>query len=305
MGKIAFVFSGQGAQHPGMARDLYEKYDTVKKMFEDAEKIKPGVIDMCHNGDAESLKLTENTQPCLYLADLAAALSLKEEGVTPDGAAGFSLGEIAALAYADVYDLSKGFEIVCRRGEFMGEENRKYDTGMAAILKLDNATIEKTAEKYDNVFPVNYNCPGQLVVSGLREELSEFSAEIKSLGGRALPLAVSGAFHSPYMNGAAEKFGKYLEGYSFNAPSIPVYSNFTATPYDNKDDTAEMLHNQMNHPVRWEETILNMSKDGFDTFIETGVGTTLKKLIGKIVPEAKVFAVEDVASLEATVSELK
>ena len=305
MGRIAFVFSGQGAQHPGMSRDLYEKYDSVKKIFEDAEKIRPGITEMCHFGDSESLKQTENTQPCLYLADLAAALALKQEGILPDGAAGFSLGEIAALAFAGVFDISEGFEIVCRRGELMGEENRKFDTGMAAILKLDNAAIESVAEKYENVYPVNYNCPGQLVVSGLREEIAAFSDEIKSIGGRVLPLAVSGAFHSPYMNGAAEKFGQYLDDRDFGTPNIPVYSNFTALPYSKDEKIPNMLRSQMNHPVRWEETIRNMAEDGFDTFIEAGVGNTLKKLISKTLPDAKTFAVEDISSLEKAVSELK
>ncbi len=290
MGKIAFVFSGQGAQHPGMAQDLIERYDRVADLFAAADRIRPGTTEQCLRGTQEELKQTENTQPCLYLADLAAAIALEEEGIVPQALAGFSLGEIAALAFGGAFSLEEGFSIVCRRGQLMGEANRQADTGMVAVVKMENAAVETLAQQFDRVYPVNYNCPGQLAVSGAKDSLEAFSVAVRQAGGRAVPLAVSGAFHSPYMNDAAEAFGTFLQQKNLRMPEIPVYSNCTAQPYT--EDIASLLTRQMNHPVQWENTIRRLAKEGFDIFIETGVGTTLKKLIQKTLPDALIYAVE-------------
>jgi (acyl-carrier-protein) S-malonyltransferase len=167
MGQIAFVFSGQGAQHPGMAEDFYCGNTEVRDLFEQAEKIRPGITELCFHGDAAVLKQTENTQPCLYLADLAAAIVLQGAGVKPSGLAGFSLGEVPALAFGGAFSYAQGFEITCKRGELMAEASAKQQTSMLAVLKLSNEAVEEICSRYEHVYPVNYNSPGQLVVSGL------------------------------------------------------------------------------------------------------------------------------------------
>ncbi|MGN1085324.1 MAG: ACP S-malonyltransferase [Lachnospiraceae bacterium] len=302
MGKIAFLFSGQGAQHPGMGKDFYEKDAQVAALFNEAESFRPGTLTQMFEGDDTVLRQTENTQPCLYLADYAAALAAKNVGIPVDMAAGFSLGEIPALAFGGAYTPLAGFQIACARGLLMGEAAKKAPASMVAVVKLPNETVEELCSHYQKVYPVNYNCTGQLVVSGSAEELPAFSEEVKAAGGRALPLKVGGGFHSPFMTPAAEQFGKTLAEFSLTVPSLPVYANLTATPY--AGSVRETLQAQINHPVLWEKTILAMAAEGVDTFIETGVGNVLQKLIDKIVPGSRSFAVETMEQLEAVRAEL-
>ncbi|MCI8590560.1 MAG: ACP S-malonyltransferase [Clostridiales bacterium] len=303
MGKIAFVFSGQGAQHPGMAKDFYEQNKTVQSLFDQAEAIRPGTLSTMFEGDAAALCATENTQPCLYLADLAPAIVLSEAGIHPAGAAGFSLGELPALAFAGAVNLIDGFSLTAKRGQFMGEATKETETAMAAVVKLDNETVEKICAEFSAVYPVNYNAPGQLSVAGDAEQMKLFSDRIKAQGGLAIPLKVAGGFHSPFMDTAAAKFADVLAKTPFAAPSISVYANRTANLY--QAPIADTLREQMNHPVLWERTIRQMANDGFDTFIETGVGNVLTKLIAKIVPECRVFtaqSIEDCANIAEEVA---
>jgi len=303
MGKIAFVFAGQGAQRPGMGMDLYNNFDEVKSVFNEAEQLRKGTLVQCFAGTEEELRETKNTQPCLYLTDLAGAIALRSKGIIPDGVAGFSLGEIPALAFAGAYSYQDGFRIACKRGEFMSEVSSATPSSMIAVLKLPAETVEKIcAEKYKNVYPANYNSKGQTVVSGSVEELERFKFDITEQGGAAIPLSVSAGFHSPFMNKAANKLGEFLAQIEIKAPEIPVYSNYTALPYDK--DVITLLTNQVNNPVRWELTIRNMTNDGFDTFIEVGVGKVLTNLIKKIAPECKCYSVEDTLTLEAVLKEL-
>ncbi|MGM9974599.1 MAG: ACP S-malonyltransferase, partial [Clostridiaceae bacterium] len=257
----------------------------------------------CFSGTKEELNLTKNTQPCIFSVDLAAAKALEEAGITPHMVAGFSLGELAALVYSGVMTLKDGFSLVCRRGELMEAASKEWDTAMGAVLKLTNNEVEEISSKYSGIYPVNYNCPGQLVVAGLKEEISLFKEEVKEKGGRFMPLSVSAGFHSPFMNKASEKFLLELEAYSTNNPEVPVYSNVNALPYE--EDIKCLLARQIKSPVRWQETIENMIEAGADIFIEVGPGTVLKGLISKINPSVRVFNVEDVESLNHTLRSVK
>ena len=296
MGKISFVFSGQGAQFAGMGKVFYENCERARNLFNKAEEVRPGTIGQCFEGSADELKMTENTQPCLYLASLAASYAMDEAGISADMTAGFSLGEISSLAYAGAYTAEEGFRIVCRRAELMAQAAAENPAYMAAVVKLGAEKIEELASKFSRTYPVNYNSAEQTVISGDPAERDAFAAEVKAAGGRLIPLAVSGGFHSPFMAQAAARFGEFLRSADIKAPSIPAYSNFTAGLYG--DDVRTLLENQINHPVRWQKTVLDMARNGADTFIELGAGSTLAKLISKTLPDAKVFSVSGYEDIE-------
>ncbi len=303
MGKIAFVFSGQGAQHVGMGQDFYASFPAVKALYGAAEQLRPGTLEQCFTGDGAALKQTENTQPCLYLADLAAAMALRENGIIPDAVAGFSLGEIPALAFAGAYSHEDGFRIAAKRGLCMAAASDAEIASMAAIVKIPSEKAEELAGAYDRVYPVNYNSPMQLVVSGDKEQLNALRADVKAAGGRAVPLAVSGAFHSPYMTPAVAPFAEALAEFEVKLPEIPVYSNYTSQPYEG--DPKALMCSQINNPVKWTQLIRNMAAEGFDTFIECGAGNTLQKLVSQILLEAKCFCVENAEGLQETLEALK
>lgn len=291
MGKIAFVFSGQGDQYPGMGKDLVEKYPVAASVFEMCEDIRPGTLHQCMEGTEEELKETANTQPCLFAMELAAAEVLKEKGICPDVVAGFSLGEVVAATAAGIFDKETGFRLVCKRGKFMQQEAEKFDTAMAAVVKLTAEQVEAVCAKFEGIYPVNYNCPGQVSVSGLAEVMPQFSESIRAEGGRVIPLKVKGAFHSPFMKEAAEAFAKELEMAKIQEQMVPLYSNLTAAPYT--ADVVDLLSKQICNPVRWEEIIRNMIADDVDTFVEIGPGKTLTNMIKKIDPEVKATTVSE------------
>lgn len=294
MGKIAFVFSGQGDQFPGMGKELADKYPSAKAVFDMCDGIRPGTSEQCFNGTEEELKETKNTQPCLFAMELAAANVLFDKGVRPEALAGFSLGEVTAATAAGIFDNETGFRLVCKRGELMQTEAEKFDTSMAAVVKLTPEQVQDVCAKYSDVYPVNFNCPGQITVSGLASQMKDFSADVKAAGGRALPLKLKGAFHSPFMNAASEAFRVELENAKINKGNITLYSDLTSMPYT--DDVAELLSKQICSPVLWEKIVRNMIADGFDTFIEIGPGRTLTNMIKKISADVKAQTVEEYLS---------
>jgi len=291
MGKIAFVFSGQGDQYPGMGKEIKEKYKSAAAIYDLCDKLRAGTSLQCFNGSEEELKDTATTQPCLFAMELAAATVLKEKGVLPAAVAGFSLGEVVAATFSGLFSYEDGFRLVCTRGKLMQQEAEKHDTFMAAVVKLSEEQVKEICMKYEDIYPVNFNCPGQITVSGKSSHMEEFCADIKAASGRALPLKVKGAFHSPFMNDAADAFAIELEKVKRNDQQIPLYSNVTACPYT--ENVVELLSKQICSPVQWEKIIRHMIDDGIDTFIEIGPGKTLKNMIKKIDPQVTAYTITE------------
>lgn len=305
MKKFAFLFAGQGAQTVGMGKDLAACLPAAKSVYDIGDSIRPGVTALCFSGDPDELKQTENTQPCLYLTDLAIARSLAAAGVTPSAAAGFSLGEIPALAFAGVMSDADGFRFVSLRGRAMAEASGKHPGGMAAALKLTPEVVESVCGEFSEVWPVNYNCPGQVSCAGNADEIDAFCEKIKAAGGRAVKLPVSGAFHTPYMKDVAPVLRQALEDLPLAAPQIPVYANRTASPYpSDRAGVTDLLSGQVCHAVRWEDTLRRMAADGIDTFVEVGAGATLTGFVRRTLPEATAITVNDMPSYEAALKVL-
>ncbi|HOP11080.1 MAG TPA: ACP S-malonyltransferase [Oscillospiraceae bacterium] len=303
MGRIAFLFSGQGAQFPGMAKEFYESSRNVRELFDAAEEIHPGTLKQCFSGTPQELKQTENTQPCLYLADFAAAIAACEAGIDPDAAAGFSLGELPALAFAGAFDPLDGFRLVCERGRIMAKYADAVKASMMAVVKLPHETVEAVCAEFDGVWPVNYNTPEQLVVSGFDCQLKTFEEKIREKGGRCIPLAVGGGFHSPLMDGAATEFEQILEKYQIRTPVLQCYTNSTGALYESNPKA--LLSRQINHPVRWQQTVAAMLADGVTVFIETGVGSVLTKMVQRMAPEAVCRSVQTPREIELVMEELR
>lgn len=305
MSKIAVLFSGQGAQAVGMGKDLYENNEGAKALYDMGDAIAPGTTKMCFEGPGDALTQTENTQPCLFLTALAFANALKEAGIRADAVAGFSLGEIPALAYAGILSTEDAFRLVLLRGSKMGELAKKYQGGMVAAMKLAPEVVEAACAKFEEVWPVNYNCPGQISCAGKADSMDAFVEEIKAQGGRAVKLAVSGAFHTPYMKEASDTLAEALRGMEVKAPQTTIYSNRTGEAYPS--DIEEIIANislQASSSVRFETTLRNLWAEGVDTFIEVGAGKTLTGFVKKTLPEAVTYTVTDCASLQEAISAL-
>lgn len=302
MSKIAFVFSGQGAQAPGMGKELYDCSPAAKAVFDLADSIRPGTSQQCFEGTQEELNVTINTQPCLFACDLAAAKAAQERGIQPDCAAGFSLGEAAAIAFSGMLTEAEAFSMVCKRAELMNEAAQKNPGAMAAVMKLSPQQVETLCGPIENAWPVNYNSPKQTVVAASADIIDQVVEAASAQRGRAVKLAVSGAFHSPLMHSAADGLREYLASVSLREERLPVYANLTAEPYGG--DKKETMAAQCENPVQWQKTIENMIANGVDTFIEVGVGKTLVGLIKKINPEVTVYQIENKEGLDAAAEAL-
>lgn len=302
MGKIAFVFSGQGAQYTGMGKELYECSPAAKAVFDMADKLRPGTSKQCFTAEKEELALTVNTQPCVFAVDLAAACAVEELGIKPDYIAGFSLGEIASLGFSGILSKEDAFRLVCRRARLMDEAASKSRGAMVAVMKLTPEKVEQLCGKFENAWPVNYNSPAQTVAAMDEALVEDFTAAVREQRGKAVRLAVSGAFHSPFMESASTGLDAYLKNVELSQPQIPVYSNVTAQPYSG--NFKELIVNQAKSPVQWQKTVENLINEGVDTFIEVGPGKTLMGLIKKIDTKVSVYHVENKATLEECKAQL-
>ena len=307
MGSVAFLFAGQGAQHPAMGVDLIEASPAAAEVFAIADEVRPGTSEQCRSASKEELSQTENTQPCVFVHDLAVAAALRERGVVPAACAGFSLGEVAALTFAGAFDTREGFELVCERAALMATAAERHPGGMRAVIKLDAAQVEGLAKQAgEDCWPVNYNSPQQTVVAGAPDALQTLDVLVKEAGGRAMKVAVSGAFHSPYMAEATCGLAAYIE--AGHAPSpllIPVMANMTAAPYPADPQAAsEVLANQVSHAVRWVDTLHALQDQGIDTFIEVGPGKTLSGLVKRTLSDVRVYSCETAEQVAAIADEL-
>lgn len=280
----AYVFPGQGAQFPGMGKDLYEKSAKAAAMFELANKtLGFGITDLMFNGTEEDLRQTKVTQPAIFLhsAILAAVLG---DSFKPDMVAGHSLGEFSALVANKTLSFEDGLRLVSKRAQAMQKACEMTPSTMAAILGLDDKIVEEVcAEISEVVVPANYNSPGQIVISGSNEGIDKAIEVLKTKGAkRALKLAVGGAFHSPLMEPARVELEEAIRNTFFNNPICPVYQNVSAKPSTDPEEIKSNLVLQLTSPVRWTQSVINMIADGATTFVEVGPGNVLQGLIKKI-----------------------
>ncbi len=282
----AYIFPGQGSQFPGMGKALYERSAEAREMMDRANEILGfPITDIMFGEDAEALKATRVTQPAIFIHSVVLARCSGLEA--PAMAAGHSLGEFSALAAAGAMDFEDALRLVAVRASAMQKCCEKVPGTMAAVIKLPTETVEEICASCAGlVIPANYNSEGQIVISGEAEAVAEACAKMKEAGAkRALPLAVSGAFHSPLMEPARLELAEAIDKTPFQVPVCPIYQNVTALPSTDPDIIKDNLLRQLTSPVRWTQTVLNMVADGADSFLEIGPGTVLQGLVKRIAPE--------------------
>lgn len=282
MSKIAFLYPGQGAQEAGMAKDFYENSPEARELFDQAsEMLDLDLRKLCFE-ENDLLDKTEYTQAAMVAACLAITGELKKRGLHPDMTAGLSLGEYCAIAAAGGMSDMDAVRTVRARGIFMEHAAPEGTGAMSAILGMENSSVEKVIQEIEGAYIANYNCPGQIVITGEKEAVERAGKALKEAGARrVLPLKVSGPFHSPMMENAGEKLKKILEEVNLKNPSIPYVTNVTAELVTEKEPIRELLVKQVSSSVRWEQSIRKMIAEGIDTFVEIGPGKTLSGFMKK------------------------
>jgi [acyl-carrier-protein] S-malonyltransferase len=285
----AFIFPGQGAQFSGMGKDIYDANPKAKALFDNADRILGFDISrIMFSGSADELKQTNVTQPAIFIHSVAIALS--QDTQFPDMVAGHSLGEFSSLVANKTLAFEDALKLVSKRAQAMQKACELNPSTMAAILGLEDKVVEEICAAIDEVVvAANYNCPGQLVISGSMKGIEIACERLKAAGAkRALPLQVGGAFHSPLMKPAREELAAAINATHFNAPVCPVYQNVNGLPSTNVSEIKKNLISQLTAPVRWTQSVQNMTKDGATIFIESGPGKVLQGLVKKISPQAEV-----------------
>jgi len=286
----AYIFPGQGSQFSGMGKDLYDTNPQAKALFDQADEILGfSITDIMFNGTDEQLKQTNVTQPAIFIHSVVKALTIGDD-FQPDMVAGHSLGEFSALVANKCLTFEDGLRLVAKRADAMQKACENVRSTMAAVLALDDDKVVEICASIDGVVvAANFNCPGQLVISGQYGAIELACEKMKEAGAkRALILPVGGAFHSPLMKSAEEELAKAIENTTFNMPNCPVYQNVTATAVSDPDQIKQNLIKQLTAPVRWTQTVQQMVADGARSFTEVGPGKVLQGLVKKISPEVEV-----------------
>lgn len=304
--KIAFVYPGQGAQKIGMAQDFVEKYDYAKEMIEEASKASGVDMEKLLFVENDDINVTEYTQPALVTACMIINKALVDAGVKSDICAGLSLGEYCALVEAGAMSFYDAVRLTRIRGSLMSNTVPAGEGTMAAVIGMDADTIESIIKDFDGVTMANFNCPGQIVITGKTSGVVAAMPKLQEAGARkVVQLNVSGPFHSPMLKAAGDALRVELDKAEISDLRIPYIANATAKAVDNKDDIKDLLQVQVSSPVKWEQTLLLMKDMGVDVFVEIGPGKTIAGFVKKTCPEIPVINVSTVADVEACVEKLK
>ena len=306
--KLAFLYAGQGSQHAGMGQDLYETYPLFRQILDDAP-VDFDLKKLCFHGPEDQLSQTRYTQPCMVAFSVGITALLKERGITPQAAAGLSLGEYSALQAAGVFTPREAIALAAFRGKAMEEAAQGMESAMYAVLNLDRNTLEEVCRKASEKGPVylaNYNCPGQIVIGGSREGAEEACRLALEAGARrCLPLKVSGPFHTPLMAPAGKALEEHFAGLSFGEMAFPVYFNCLGRPKTAEETIPQLLVRQVQTSVYMEDTIRHMADAGIDTIVEAGPGKALSGFVKKTAPQIRTIPVETAQQLEDAVTLLK